>query len=170
MRVFIAHDEFLVAPGATREENEQLALKQRPTPSAQTTPAATNNSAITSAAIPLRDTTPQEAFQTFVDRLKAYDIAGASQLCDPDHKNTVVVTRIATNMQKASSDRDMDSGALASLVLQGIDEVTFEITEQTDDTAIAHITAPKDKTYELVRLDAGWRIRITDDKAPFPQQ
>ncbi|MFG0257587.1 MAG: hypothetical protein ACF8GE_06765 [Phycisphaerales bacterium JB043] len=106
----------------------------------------------------LRDATPHEAFATFLQRLQANDIFGAVEVCDPDDPNTLSLRRIAEGAQRAAEDsQGMD---VLGLLLAGIEDVTFELTEENEDTAVVQVTAPRQKTYNLVRTEDGWRIRL----------
>jgi hypothetical protein len=46
------------------------------------------------------------------------------------------------------------------LLLAGIEDVTFEVAEENEDTAVVQVTAPNQKTYTLERTEDGWRVRL----------
>lgn len=176
--LFVSGSLLLASCGESSEPASQSATPPPPPPilGGDTTPqagtpavATTMRAAPARSTVPLRASTPQEAFQTFVDRLKAYDIAGAAELCDPDDPNTAGMEKIATNLQLAAAESGMSMDFLQEQLLNGIETVIFEVAQETDTTAVVRVTAPREKTYELVKLADGWRVRVPD-KAQFPHQ
>ncbi len=121
-------------------------------------PANGAASAASAGAIPLRDSTPDEAMETFLTRLQAADIAGAVEVCAPDAPGAAKLQATATGLANAERD-GQDPKALAGFLLGDVKGRTFERPPDAGGDNIFVLKGPgKSLRFEAVKIGDAWRI------------
>ncbi len=126
--------------------------------------------------VPLKDRTPDEAFETYIERLRVGDFWGALEVCDPDAEGTLALTGFADNLDNVRRDLESDPNSPISyetmihLTTGDFKALTWAVVSEGADSAVVEITKPDpgDTTdVRLTFLDGAWRV-IPPPKTGIP--
>lgn len=149
------------APGA--EHNGKSAQ-----PAANSTPADHSTDTESQVSlVPLNDRTPDEAFETYIERLRVGDFWGALEVCDPDAEGTLALTGFADNLDNVRRDLEADPNSpisydtMIQLTTSDFKALEWAVISEGADSAIVEITKPDSETttdVNLTLLDGAWRV------------